>query len=977
MELANNTFQDETGSIKVKIDHDKCITCGRCISACKHEARFFDDDTERFFFDVQSGTPITIIAAPAIRTNIPEYKRLFTYLKQIGIKNIYDVSIGADICIWGHVRYIEENPGKHIITQPCPVIVSYCEMYRSDLLRWLSPVHSPMACLSVYLTRYKGISNRIAAISPCIAKADEFRDTELAQYNITFARLLEYLKQNEISLPEEETDFDNDESGLGSLFPLPGGLKENIDYFSNGKLFISKSEGFNVYKKLDQFIDTERSILPDVFDVLNCDEGCNIGPASTHDKTIFEIDNTMNQLRKRATEEAKRKHYEAIYKTYDETFNLDLFLREYAPIVTDIPVIAEKDIEAAYEQLGKHTYEQQNIDCSACGSQTCHDMARKIALSVNIPINCIVKSMEDARTEHENYLATHNQLLQAVEIAQEASRAKTEFLANMSHEIRTPMNAIIGMSEILTHESLSDGQMSYVKDIGLSAHSLLGIIDDILDMSKIEAGKLELNPVDYNFKQFSDNIVSMFTHVSNNKGLDFIYQSAADMPDYIFGDDIRLRQIITNICSNAVKFTKKGYVKLSVSSENKMLTIKIEDTGMGIKEADLPKLFQAFEQLDKSKNRNIVGTGLGLPICKSLVEMMGGEIIVESEYGKGTVFTVTVPLVEGSEEYTRSNEIELIAQSISAPDAKILVTDDNEFNLKVTSGLLSLMEINADTADSGFKALDMIEQKDYDIVFMDHMMPVMDGIETVQKIRAMGGKYKDLVIVALTANAVKGAREMFITNGFDNFVSKPIDVNEMREILKKHLPPDKVKIEITDVNAEIHSEKEKKLRLKSITTFVKENKPAYERIVSLLGSGDVRTAHRIAHTLKSAAGYLGKTALQEAASALEEALKNGVDNHTPKQLYILKDELSDALIEFELILDKTGDGKQEIVHMSKDELTILFNELEPLLKKGDFSAGSYVKQLRGIEGMQEAADLIDDYDFTGAYELIKKIISGD
>jgi iron only hydrogenase large subunit-like protein len=205
METANITYQDENGSVKVKIDNEKCITCGWCVSACKHEARHYRDDTERFFDDLSKGMPISIMAAPAIRTNIPEYQKLFTYLRNMGVNKIYDVSMGADICIWANIRHLEKNNFAPVITQPCPVIVSYCEKYRHDLLEKLSPAHSPMACTSVYMKEYKGISDRIAALSPCIAKMNEFNGTKLAQYNITFTKLLEYLEKNNVTLPETET----------------------------------------------------------------------------------------------------------------------------------------------------------------------------------------------------------------------------------------------------------------------------------------------------------------------------------------------------------------------------------------------------------------------------------------------------------------------------------------------------------------------------------------------------------------------------------------------------------------------------------------------------------------------------------------------------------------------------------------------------------------------------------------------------
>ena len=230
MEMANVTYQDEAGNIKVKTDHSSCIGCGWCIAVCKHGAREYKDDTARFFEDLAAGVPISIIAAPSIQTNIPEYKRLFTYLKNAGVKKIYDASLGADICIWAHVRHIEENGSVSLITQPCPAIVLYSETYRHDLLKHLAPIHSPMACAAVYMKKYEGITDRIAAISPCIAKSAEFADTQLMQYNVTFEKLLEYLEENHMELPREETGFDHDESGLGALFPLPGGLKENIEY---------------------------------------------------------------------------------------------------------------------------------------------------------------------------------------------------------------------------------------------------------------------------------------------------------------------------------------------------------------------------------------------------------------------------------------------------------------------------------------------------------------------------------------------------------------------------------------------------------------------------------------------------------------------------------------------------------------------------------------------------------------------------
>jgi len=373
-----------------------------------------------------------------------------------------------------------------------------------------------------------------------------------------------------------------------------------------------------------------------------------------------------------------------------------------------------------------------------------------------------------------------------------ASQVKSAFLANMSHEIRTPMNAIIGMTELLEHEELSVRQRDYVNDINSSATSLLSIINDILDLSKIESGKLILNPANYDFQAMLDNINSMFKYVAKKKGLEFRFDSVGDIPKILYGDDIRLRQVLTNLCGNAVKYTENGYIRLKVSSLGDKLVFEVKDTGMGIKKESLPGIFNAFEQDKTEKNRHIAGTGLGLPISKAFVEMMGGSIMLDSEYEQGTVITVIIPLVLGSVSevvYENRAEAEL---TICAPEANILLVDDNEFNLKVAYGLLKLHSIDAKKASSGKEAIELIRENDYDIVFMDHMMPDMDGIEAVAEIRKLGDKYKTLPIIALTANAVQGAKEMFLLNDFNDFISKPIDMHKLAQILIDWLPNEKV-----------------------------------------------------------------------------------------------------------------------------------------------------------------------------------------
>ncbi len=385
-----NVVYSEGGQIKVKVDPNHCIACGACIRACRHKCRDYNDDTERFLADLEKGTPISLFAAPANRANGENWGHLLTWLRQKGVKKIYDVSMGADICSWGHIRYIQKHNPKSVITQPCPAIVNYILMHRPELIQYLSPVQSPMLCTAIFMKKYEGINDRIAALSPCIAKSDEFAATGYVDYNVTLKRLYEHIETHGIALPKEESGFDHAESSLGCLYSMPGGLRENVEQYLGKSLRIDKSEGQEVvYHALDRFAKKRGVNLPVIFDVLNCPEGCNLGTGCAHERDEFDVNAIMDEARQNILRERSQEDFEALYADYDKKLNLNDFIRKYTPVRLAPYNASQEQIHRSFQQLGKDTELKQNFDCSACGADTCLDMAKKVACGLNIPENCV------------------------------------------------------------------------------------------------------------------------------------------------------------------------------------------------------------------------------------------------------------------------------------------------------------------------------------------------------------------------------------------------------------------------------------------------------------------------------------------------------------------------------------------------------------------------------------------------------------
>ena len=389
--------------------------------------------------------------------------------------------------------------------------------------------------------------------------------------------------------------------------------------------------------------------------------------------------------------------------------------------------------------------------------------------------------------------------------ADAANSSKSLFLAKMSHEIRTPINAIIGMNEMILREEDRQDIIDYGMDVKRSAYSLLSTINDILDLSKIESGKMELVFAEYDVCTLLYDIVNMISMKAKDKELEIKLSLDEQLPSKLYGDDVRLRQILINLLNNAVKYTETGSVTLSVSGEiqdsNVNLYFEVKDTGIGIKKEDLNKLFVEFERIEEKRNRNIEGTGLGMSITTQLLTMMGSQLQVDSVYGEGSKFyfhllqnIVDKEPIGDIEKRMHEQVVEYNYEvSFVAPEAKILVVDDNQVNRKVFFNLLKELQMEIHEAAGGLACLDMVTKQPYDIIFLDHMMPDLDGVETIKKMQVLDNNLcKETPVIALTANALSGAKEMYLDIGFSDYLSKPFQPEKLEEMILEYLPKEKV-----------------------------------------------------------------------------------------------------------------------------------------------------------------------------------------
>ena len=491
---------------------------------------------------------------------------------------------------------------------------------------------------------------------------------------------------------------------------------------------------------------------------------------------------------------------------------------------------------------------------------------------------------------------SRQELSAALVDAEMANQAKSDFLATMSHEIRTPLNAIIGITQIqLQKENLPDEQAAALEKIYSSGNNLLGIINDILDMSKIETGKMELNPAEYDVPNLINDAVLLNVVRIGSKPIEFKLNLDENIPSRLYGDELRLKQILNNLLSNAIKYTERGQVTLSIDhffqGGDVILRFIVKDTGQGMTGEDRERLFSEYLRFNVKANRTTEGTGLGLNITKKFVEMMGGVIEVESEYGKGSTFTVVVrqkvveyavigvELAQRLRNFTFTGDRQTTKLQITRepmPYGSVLVVDDLETNLYVAEGMLLPYQLKIEMANSGFATIEKIENgKNYDIIFMDHMMPKMDGIETTEKLRGLG--YHG-VIVALTANALIGNDELFSRHGFDGFIPKPIDAHHLNTILNKFIRdryPEEAKKYRPQTEGEAGTAPPDETRAKLLQIFRRDAEKAVVTLRETAGGGDIKLFTTTAHAMKSALANVGEAEKSRQAAALEKAGLNG------------------------------------------------------------------------------------------------------
>jgi len=568
----------------------------------------------------------------------------------------------------------------------------------------------------------------------------------------------------------------------------------------------------------------------------------------------------------------------------------------------------------------------------------------------------------------------------ALSAAEHASNAKSEFLANMSHEIRTPMNSIIGFSELAMDEKLTPKARGYLNNILDNSEGLLQIINNILDISKIESGKMELEIIPFDPHELFAACRTIITPKVLDKGLRIHFYAEPHEGKIPLGDPTRLRQALVNLLYNAVKFTNSGMIRLQASvrgiSEDAItMYFEVKDTGIGMTAEQVQRIFDPFMQAESGMTRKYGGTGLGLTITKNIIEMMGGELSVESAPGAGSKFSFELTFKTTNISEEELHERHFVQTDLNRPtfEGEILLCEDNAMNQQVICEHLSRVGLKTVVAENGEIGVDMVRSrmrnglKQFDLIFMDMHMPVMDGFEAAAMISDMGA---DVPIVAMTANIMSSDRELYEQSGMSGYVGKPFTSQELWRCLTRFFKPIgwQAENEVTQVQAD------DELRIKLIRRFVESNNGVFGEMQKALDEGDIKLAHRLAHTLKGNAGQLKKRLLQNSAEEVESGLKGGINHISPRQMEVLGTELSAVLTEFTQFIEELDASIPAREPLDAPAARRLLEKLAPILKDNDPECLALVDDLRQVQGSEALVRHIEDFDFSKAMDALATLL---
>lgn len=854
--IGANTIVDIEEGSRISVDGTKCIHCGSCLKNCTHDARRFTDDFDILLKDLDMGKPIILMIAPSFfATYSNEYPQMLAFLRDMGFRAIYDVSLGANITTWAYIKYMKKTGRNGLISSACPVVVDYIQKYKPSLIDYLMPVMSPAGCLMTYLKEnvYNNTHSseyKYAFLCPCIGKHDEYTsypNGSKIDYTFTFKTFYSYIKDNNLFDQEEVDTSKCDElriPGVGQLYPVPGGLRSNISAILSGNHYIRQMEGpSRIYKFLDVY-DTmveNGDTLPYIIDILNCEGGCNEGVASSSTEEETEIVMTTMQAHSRSLLRSNSEsslingttpdeRWESLdkYMTSNLHLSLDTFIRSYdkgaAVVEPDIP---ESAIEKIFVQMNKFSDYDRTINCTSCGYKGCYQMARAIFCGYNTPENCVhyvkntliaskieiekmlssllgtTSNMDIGNIKTDDIVRQLGDAMNEVEKQREELNnnvaAKSQMFANLTHELRTPLNAILNMADLIDTSNLSKEQLVNITSIKTAGNSLMDTINEILDMSKLEAGKFTIVEDQYYLHNLLGEVITVMNFRCLEKKLEFVRNLDPSSPDILIGDFKRIRQVMINLIGNAIKYTDKGSITISAGwnkdHDNPVMIFSVSDTGIGIRQEDIPFLFDSYKQVNESETKHIQGTGLGLAISKSIVDEMNGEITVESTYGVGTTFKLTIPQVipqyipigdtmKHISNVPVQNPAEAEKKDFFAPSYKVLVVDDMPVNLRIAQALLDKFQIYSDTVSSGKEAVLKCARTKYDIIFMDQQMPEMSGFETVNSIRRECLINQKTPIVFMSANDKHTFEsEMASDITYEGYVEKPIKLDALKSTL--------------------------------------------------------------------------------------------------------------------------------------------------------------------------------------------------